>query len=136
MEALIELIQTSYDARGRQDMTKLPHGGLDPRWFTDDAEFDLGRLSLPDERVWHGLGEIIAGWERWMAQWDEYHVKLSALEAHGPDRIVMDVHAEMQGRGSGAPITVDHCQIWTFRGGLVRRIAVYADRAEAFGQEP
>lgn len=127
----LKFIQSGVHLINGVDMTKLPDGGLPPALFDPDAVFDLGQMALPDEAAWHGRDGIAKGWQRWLAQWDDYRLTMTNLEPYGDDRVVMDVHAEARGRGSGAPISIDHAQVWTFRNRRILRIDVHADRADA-----
>lgn len=128
---LLELARAGLGPLAGVDVTKLPGGGFDAAWFHPEAEFDLGQMALPDEKVWRGPQGIIDGWQRWLGQWDDYRFTASNLEQRGDDCIVADIHAEARGRGSGAPISIDHVQTWTVRGARFFRINVYRDREEA-----
>jgi hypothetical protein len=126
----IRLMQGLAEQTEGLDITKMPNGGLNSEWLDPDAVFDLGQMALPDEAVWEGREAISEGWQRWLDQWDDYRVTASNAEIHG-DRILLDIHAEARGRGSGVPISVAHAQVWTLRGRLILRIQVYANRAQA-----
>lgn len=113
-----------------QDATQLPNGGIIFDLLHEEAEFDLGSMRVPDEETWHGREGVINGWMRWLSQWDEYRFTGSNLEEQG-NHVLVDIHAEALGRGSRVPVSIDHTQIWTWRGEKVDRIEVFADRAAA-----
>ena len=130
-ESPVDIVRSAIAFADGRDLTKLPNGGFSPEWLDPEAEFDLGRMAVPDEAVWHGRDAFIAGWQRWLEQWDDYRVSGSNFEDCGEGRVLLDTHVAARGRGSGAPMAVDTAQVWTIRDGKLLRVEVYADRAEA-----
>jgi ketosteroid isomerase-like protein len=127
----VDIVRKAVEAVDGRDVTKLRDGGFSPEWLDQEAEFDLGRMALPDEATWQGRDAFLAGWQRWLEQWDAYRISGSNFEDCGGGRVLVDFHVEAQGRGSGAPMTVDNAQVWTVRDGRLLRIEIYPDRAEA-----
>ena len=127
----LEIVEAGFGVMAGVDLTKLPNGGWDAEWFEPGAEFDLGQMALPDETVWRGREAILDGWGRWLEQWDDYRVSNSGAEMYGENRVITDIHAEVRGKGSGAPVSIDHTQVWTFRGIRILRIDVFRNKAEA-----
>ena len=127
----MEMSRRVLEAMGGVDLTKVPNGGFDPGIFSADAEFHLDQMGVPDEGTWLGPEGIVDGWQRWLAQWDGYLVRGSGLEDHGGGRVVVDVHIETHGRGSGVPMKIDQAQVWTWRDGLISAVHIYPNRAEA-----
>jgi hypothetical protein len=119
------------------DATAVPEAFTRANWIDPQIRLEMGAIGLPDEDDWVGQDEVDRGWQRWLSQWNDYRLTGSNLEQHG-SHILVDLHVEAVGRGSRAPVSIDHVQVWTWHEGMVTRIRAFANRGsalEAISQE-
>ena len=94
-----------------------------------EVEFDFTAI-YPDQPVLRGVGEMRrfrddSPWGRSIRFEPEQYFDVD------DERVLVLVRARATGLGSGAPIESRVAHEFTFRDGLLVRIKVYADRAEA-----
>jgi len=94
-----------------------------------DAEFDISTL-YPDAPVIHGLASWLEfvdslPWGRSTKFEPERYFDLD------DERVLIFVRGTAKGEGSGVPVEIRDAHEYTIRGGVVVRLKVYADRAEA-----
>lgn len=109
----------------------------DPAHFfsllAEDVEFD-GRdhVALPGAEA-HGRGRAVV--ERFCREywgtWAEYLATPLTFTAAG-DRVVIEVHEQGRGKGSGIPFERHHFQVWTLRDGRLVGWRLFGDRSAAF----
>jgi len=88
------------------------------------------RPPLPETGTYHGP-EAIGGYMRgFLEAWDEAAIAGEDFTVAG-DRVLVSVHQQATGIGSGAPVDMRYFQVWTFRDGRVIRIESIHDRSEA-----
>jgi ketosteroid isomerase-like protein len=71
---------------------------------------------------------------RWLAEWAEAfeNWSLDVEEVFdAPDQVVTLVRQHAKARRGGPEVEMRFAQVWTFRDGLVARMEMYFDRAEA-----
>jgi hypothetical protein len=122
----LELLRRGYEyvAREGQLLPETVHPDL--VWDTTTFMSGVG-LNLKE---CIGLSEA----NRWLAQWREAfeNWSLDVEEVFdGGERVVTVVRQHAQARGGGPEVEMRFAQVWTFRDGLVARMEMYADRAEA-----
>jgi ketosteroid isomerase-like protein len=102
--------------------------------YDEAIEWDLTRapfvLQLGFEAVSRGHDAIRAGMRAWLEAWDRIEYVLDDLIDAG-DRVLALVHLRASGRASRVPVSYDHPMLWTVRDGMVTRVQVFGDRAEA-----
>jgi hypothetical protein len=82
--------------------------------FDPEVEIDFTGVDMPGFGVAHGFDGMSQLWRRWTEEWDRYswtHSNWSELGEH----VVVDVQIQATGKGSGANVIWDHCQVFTFR---------------------
>ena len=71
---------------------------------------------------------------RWLAQWAEafenWSLDVEKVFDAG-DQVVTFVRQHAKGRHGGPEVEMRFAQVWTFRDGLIARVEMYSDRAEA-----
>lgn len=112
-----------------RDLTKVPLEEFE-RILHPDAEFDIAAIEVPDMETLRGREATLRGWAQWLEQWDDYRMVGSGMAEHG-DHVVLDLHIDARGRGSGAPMSIDVTQVWSWREGKVTRIALFPSREAA-----
>jgi ketosteroid isomerase-like protein len=85
---------------------------------------------FPEQMLLFGL----AGFERWTKRWSEvfkdYDLRPERFWEEG-DLVVVALHERGTAAGSGIPIDDHYAHVWTLRDGLVVRVQVFRNRAEA-----
>ena len=71
---------------------------------------------------------------RWLAEWadafESWSIEVEEVFDAG-DQVVTFVRQHAKTRQGGPEVEMRFAQVWTFREGLVARMEMYADRAEA-----
>jgi ketosteroid isomerase-like protein len=88
------------------------------------------RGDFPDAGAYLGPAEIRKYMRSFLRDWDHAAIEGREFIAAG-DSVVVGVHQHAAGKGSGAPVSMDYFQIWTFRGGSVIRIESVRERRQA-----
>lgn len=98
--------------------------------YLPDAVLDVSRVYL-DERPRKGLAEMRAYWEQW---WEiSAGPRMDPVEVLdlGSDRYLVAMRFGQRGKRSGADVEQGVTLIYTMRDGLVARVDMFAERAEA-----
>ena len=124
-EENIERLRRGYEHVGRtmQLLPEITH----PDFVWDTTKFRGGML----------MNEVVGveATNRWMAEWtegfDDWSVEVAEFIDAG-DRVLAIVDQRAVARHGGPEVEMRIFQVWTFSDGLVTRMDMYADRAEAF----
>lgn len=123
MADIADTVRGSYEALNEGDVERaLEALHRDAEWHESGA--------LPDAKVARGREEIRLLLEGFLDSWDEFEQRLEGTERKG-DRVLVLIHLEASGAGSGAAIEADYAHIWTMRDGLGARVDAYYDRDAA-----
>jgi ketosteroid isomerase-like protein len=91
-------------------------------------------LEFPGAEVLTGRRTGIEGffqfWREWLEPWEDLRTSASNYAVEG-NHVFVDVTVEAEGGQSGAPVTRDLCQVWSFEGDKVVAYSAYPDRAKA-----
>jgi ketosteroid isomerase-like protein len=98
--------------------------------YAPDFEINASRVDMPGFGVFQGVKGMRELWRVWIEEWERYSWRSSHWSEIG-DHVIADVRIRATGKGSGADVVWDHCQVWTFRDGRVVRWLLANDRAEA-----
>ena len=90
---------------------------------------DVRLVDLPEVVV--GRDAVIQGSRHYWGTWDEYRLDAEELIDAGAS-VVLVVHEQGRGKGSGVPFEHDFAQVWTFHRGKVIRWELFPDKATAF----
>jgi ketosteroid isomerase-like protein len=85
---------------------------------------------FPDSGEYHGREGIERYTLQLLADWDRFTIQAEEFIPAG-DSVVVAVHQQAVGSGSGVPVDMRYCQAWTFRGGAVIRLESFRERADA-----
>lgn len=88
------------------------------------------RPGFPESGAYRGPEEIRGYMRGFLAPWKHAVIAAESFIAEG-DIVVVGVHQQATGKGSGAPVEFRYFQVWTFRGGTVLRIESIRERSEA-----
>jgi ketosteroid isomerase-like protein len=120
----VEIVRSIYDQWGRGDF----RAGTD--LYDPEVELVL-RPEFPDAGVYRGPEEIRKYMrEDFLRDWEGAAIVGEEFLDAG-DSVVVRVHQQATGPGSGAPVEMRYYQVWTFRGSAVVRIESIRERAEA-----
>jgi ketosteroid isomerase-like protein len=85
-------------------------------------------FDLPDEVV--GREAVIEGSRHYWGTWADYRLDLEEL-IDAESSVVLVVHEQARGRGSGVPHELRFAQVWRFHRGNVTRWELFPDKAAA-----
>jgi ketosteroid isomerase-like protein len=88
------------------------------------------RGDFPDAGAYLGPAEIRRYMRSFLRDWNEIAIEGREFIGAG-DSVIVGVHQHAAGKGSGAPVSMDYFQIWTFRGASVIRIESVRERRQA-----
>jgi ketosteroid isomerase-like protein len=88
------------------------------------------RPEFPEAGAHRGPEAIGAYMKRFLGAWERVVIEGESFLAAG-DSVVVGVHQQATGKGSGAPVALRYFQVWTFRGSTVQRIESIQDRSDA-----
>jgi ketosteroid isomerase-like protein len=101
-------------------------------FYAPDIEWDMTHyVDWMDDPVFHGHEGVRTFMRNWMASFDKWELAVDRVIDAGDDVIVV-VNDEVYVRGSRIPIHRSFAQIFTFRAGVVTRVRLYSNPAEAF----
>ena len=90
----------------------------------------MPRTDLPDAGRYLGPEGVAEFHRRWLKAWSDFSVAAQEfIEAE--NSVVVAVHMQGVGPGSGTPTALDYFDVWTFRGRAVVRRQQYRDRVDA-----
>jgi ketosteroid isomerase-like protein len=122
----VELVQAGYAA--------LNQGGLEALLDGWDPAVVVHDVSRPDptsaDGDWHGHEGVRRYVGDWLDSFEESRSEPTEFRTAG-EHVLVEVHAEARGRGSGIEIANDRYHMFTIRDGLVVQFGVYADEADA-----
>jgi uncharacterized protein len=121
--AIVETVRQIYERWGRGDF----RAGVE--LYDPDVQLVL-RPEFPDAGVYRGPDEIRKYMEEFLADLEGAVIVGEEFLAAG-DSVVVRVHQQATGAGSGARVEMRYYQVWTFRGGSVIRIESVRERPEA-----
>jgi ketosteroid isomerase-like protein len=98
--------------------------------IADDVEIIPIRAALEGGTAYRGPGAVA----RWYAavdeSWEDLQVEIEEMR-DGADRVLGLGRIRSRGRGSGVAIDVEVAALARFRDGLIVRLRIYSNRAEA-----
>jgi len=122
-EKNVEVVRRVYGAWGRGDF----RAGTE---LFDAHTMLVLRPPLPEAGTYHGP-EAISGYMRgFLETWDRAIIEGEDFIAAG-DNVLVSVHQQATGTGSGAPVEMRYFQVWSFRGDTVLRLESISDRSDA-----
>jgi ketosteroid isomerase-like protein len=87
--------------------------------------------TAPDfDDVYVGRDAVIEASRRWWGAWTDYRLDAEELIDAGSSVVVV-LHEQGRGKGSGAPFDNRFAQVWTFGRGRIIRWAIFPDRGTA-----
>jgi ketosteroid isomerase-like protein len=96
-----------------------------------DGVADWSRSRGPYKGVYRGRDEVLRFFSAIREAWGEFEYFHDELIDAGPERIVRVGGIRARGRGSGIQIEASGAQLFEFKDGLIWRVTLYQDRAEA-----
>ncbi len=97
----------------------------------EDVVWDLTGSPIVDlSPTYAGRDAVIAASRHYFGTWSEYRMEAEEFIDSGASVVVV-LHEQGQGKGSGVPFDHRFAQVWTFRAGRIVRWEVFADKAAA-----
>jgi ketosteroid isomerase-like protein len=106
---------------------------VDAFWalLDEDVTWDLGESPPVDlHGVYVGRDAVIEASRHYWGTWANYSIDAEELIDAGPSVVVV-VHEQGRGKGSGAPFDRHWAQVWTFRRGRIIRWELFEDKGAA-----
>jgi ketosteroid isomerase-like protein len=106
---------------------------VDAFWALLDEQvvWDLHEMTLLDlPEVVIGRDAVIEASRHYWGTWKDYRLDAEEVIDAGAS-VVLVVHEEARGKGSGVPFEQDFAQVWTFHRGRVIRWELFPDKAAA-----
>ncbi len=119
----VEIVRRIYDEWGRGNF----RAGAE---LFDRYTLFVVRPDVPEAGAYRGPEEIGNFMKGFLVAWEKMVVKGEEFVAAG-DSVIVAVHQQATGKGSGASVENHYFQVWTFRGGAVVRIENFVNRFEA-----
>jgi ketosteroid isomerase-like protein len=97
----------------------------------EDVVWDLREFPVLDlDGVYEGRDAVIEASRHYWGTWDDYRLDAEELIDAGSS-VVVAVHEQGRGKGSGAPFDQRWAQVWTFRRGRIIRWELFPTKATA-----
>ena len=119
----VEVVRGIYAEWGRGNF----RAGFD--LFDEDVVLVL-RADFPDAGTYVGRDEIRAYMRQFLSSWTDAVIEAEEIFGAG-ESVVVAVHQQATGSGSGLSVEMRYWQIWTFRDSAVTRIESIKRRSEA-----
>lgn len=126
MSQNVAIVRRAYEAFSR--------AGLDAllEHFHPDAEYDITSAIGPYAGMYYGRAAIRNFLADYFESWEYVQMEPEDFIEVGEDHVVVLLHMQMRGKGSGVEVDAHTHNVWTLRDGRAVRMAVYNDKAEAF----
>ena len=116
----VEIVQRALEASTRRDN--------EATFALYDPEVEI--YGQVDGAVYRGLTGVRVFFRDWFAAWSELAYDAEEWIDAGDD-VIEALHVRARGRQSGVPVERREWHVWTLRGGKLRRLRVYATKADA-----
>jgi ketosteroid isomerase-like protein len=110
----IETLAPIYEGWERGDF------GVGPSVFDQNAVLVIDP-DIPDSGVFVGPDGFRTYMTRFLEAWESLTIAAESFRDAG-DTVLVNARQTATGKDSGAPVTLDYFQLWTFRGGMVIRL--------------
>lgn len=120
-------------SQGNVELVRRGLGDVEAFWDLLDeyVVWDLRALRLVDlPPVVVGREAVIEGSRNYWGTWVDYRIDAEELIDAGAS-VVLAVHEQARGKGSGVPHDWRYAQVWTFHRGRVIRWELFPEKAEA-----
>jgi ketosteroid isomerase-like protein len=127
----VEIVREVIEAADRRDAeAAFAHYAPEIEW--DAYEVGAGVPVPPGlGRVARGHDELRAWLSEWLNAWESAEYEQEGLIDAG-DKVVQLLRMRVRGRGSGIELEYGpYAQLWTLRDGMIVRMKLFADQAEA-----
>ena len=121
----VEIVREIYEAVARRDAASAF------AVYADDIVWEVSaRRALVMNRVYHGHDGVRKFWRDALSAFGEVDLDVEELIDAG-GQVVAVIREREIGRASRVPVEASHTAIWTLDDGMVIRMQVFDDRAEA-----
>jgi ketosteroid isomerase-like protein len=108
------------------------------------GDFERTLELIGEDALWEPSGQFVGSgdeylghqgirrfWDAFTEPWKDIELKPAEVAALDTERVLTDTHFRGVGRASGIPTDMNVVQLWTVRGGKIRRFQSFATRREA-----
>jgi ketosteroid isomerase-like protein len=122
----VQVVERAWEAWRRGDLDAVLS------FYTPDAEFDFGRFEgWVEAEVLRGTSEIRGFLSDWRGSVDSHDPVMETVLDAEDDRVLGLVRERGRGHGSSAELELQVAHLYTLSNGLITRLDLYSDRAEA-----
>jgi ketosteroid isomerase-like protein len=128
----VELVRRGYDYF-KSTGTPATHQ-MSPDFVWDMSTF----AGWPEKQMYEGSDGALEFLTAWISAWEDWEIETIEVVDAG-ERVVAIQRQRGKAKESGITVDMVFAQVWTVRDGLLVRMEMYADPAEAFeavGYEP
>jgi ketosteroid isomerase-like protein len=119
----VERVESSYEALNRRDIAGTVAA------LHDDAQW-VEHSDLPEAGTYEGVETIRSFLEQFMESWEDFHQEIEDEIVRGPC-LLLFIHLEARGRGSGIEVDSRYAHLWQVKEGKGARVDAYYDREQA-----
>jgi ketosteroid isomerase-like protein len=123
-EENVAIVRAIWDAVNRGDLDDAF------RYAPDDFVADWSSSEAPESGVYRGRDAVKARFERTGDAWSEVEYYETEIIDAG-EQVVRVGGVRARGRGSGAEVTAEGAQVWTFRGATPVSVRLFQSKEEA-----
>ena len=99
--------------------------------FLDEEVEIYTAPGLINTGTYRGRDGFLRWLRQWLEAWEDYEAEPAELAAVGDSHVLVTVHQNARGAGSGVAVEMDAYWAFEVRGERMSRIALYPDRAQA-----
>jgi ketosteroid isomerase-like protein len=123
-EENVAIVRAIWDAINRGDIDAAFE------YAPDDFIADWSGSEAPESGVYHGREAVKGRFERTMEVWAEMEYFETEIIDAG-EQVLRVGGVRARGRGSGAEVTAQGAQVWTFRDGIPVSVRLFQSKEEA-----
>jgi ketosteroid isomerase-like protein len=126
MRFVTDVVRTTYEHWERGDFGWTG-------WADPDIEFVLADGPTPGE--WRGIPAMAAAWGELISSFEDLRVEAEEIRPLDDERVLVLTRNSGRGKASGVEIgrvTTNGANVFHVRDGVVKRLVLYWDRANAF----
>jgi ketosteroid isomerase-like protein len=123
-EENVEIVQRHTEVWNRRNL------GAWLALFAFDAEIDWSRSRGPFKGVYRGHREIEAFWDLWWSTFEDVQLETTHGFAEAGSEVVYSQTTHIRGR-EGIEVSARSTFLFTLEGGLISRLRMFDERAEA-----